>query len=116
LITSPPEIKKGFVAKQGQQYKTWRSRWFVLEEGFLTYYEKEQPTHPFGSGEKGKINLHHMVCKEKGSVVTVTSDGKGDRDLVLDIPMQNKRKEWIHAIRSHAQYYFPDKEEDSKNP
>ena len=109
VLSTPPPIMKGFLYKQGQEFKSWKRRYFVLDKGHLSYYEKELKEPPFGLNKKGEVIMKFMKCVEKGTIVTVTSEGKGDRDLVLDIRQFNERGLWIKALRSHADYYFKDK-------
>jgi hypothetical protein len=78
----------------------------VLKEGILTYYEKDQIQSPFGVNHKGEVCLRHMVFEEKNETVTMTSNGKGDRDLIIKIASPKERAEWLDAMKAHAAYYF----------
>ena len=46
--TPPPEPCKGYLSKQGQVFRTWKARFFVLENGEIRYYDDETFQ---GSGE-----------------------------------------------------------------
>lgn len=46
---SVPTLKKGWLIKQGRgKVKSWKKRFFVLNNGTISYYEKDTPTFPFG--------------------------------------------------------------------
>ena len=46
---SVPTLKKGWLIKQGRgKVKSWKRRFFVLNNGTISYYEKDAPTFPFG--------------------------------------------------------------------
>jgi hypothetical protein len=63
--------------------KSWKSRFFVLENGTLSYYEKEILEYPYGVNKKGGVNLKNMKIEEKDCIVRLYSDGQGDRDLIM---------------------------------
>jgi len=43
------ENKKGYLTKKGAIVKSWRKRWFVVENGQLSYYKAKGDTSPQGS-------------------------------------------------------------------
>lgn len=45
--------KKGWLRKQGGVVKTWHRRWFILNEDYLFYFQKEEDVKPLGM-----ISLH----------------------------------------------------------
>ncbi len=126
----PPPILTGYMLKLGQEYKvwqnldrprylvtlpvnfcslsfqTWKKRFFVLKDGMLTYYEKGQEQPPFGVSHKGEVCLRHMVFEEKNETVTITSQGRGDRDLIVKIKSPKERADWLAAMKAHAAFYF----------
>lgn len=40
-VEGKPAIKRGYMYKEGSFVHNWKKRFFVLEEGFLTYYERD---------------------------------------------------------------------------
>ena len=50
-------VFKGWLSKQGHNWKTLKKRYFVLHQGSLKYYENESPDSPFGSGLKGEVKV-----------------------------------------------------------
>jgi hypothetical protein len=67
---SAPPVMKGWMKKQGHQFKTIKRRYFVLEEGDLKYYEKPLENPPYGEKLKGSFPL------KDGTVEFGTGDGK----------------------------------------
>jgi hypothetical protein len=51
---SPPPLKKGWMKKLGRKgmIKNWKKRFFVLNAGVITYYEKEISEFPYGDSLK----------------------------------------------------------------
>ena len=49
-----PPIKKGWMRKQGRSglVKNWKTRFFVLADGKISYYLNETSHAPFGDGLK----------------------------------------------------------------
>jgi len=41
-------VHSGFLFKKGQNFKSWRRRWFVLKENVLSYYKSPKDTTPAG--------------------------------------------------------------------
>ena len=39
MLTFFNPIKEGWLWKQGGRYKTWKRRWFILNDGCLYYFE-----------------------------------------------------------------------------
>lgn len=97
-----PDMKKGYMLKQGHVVKNWKNRFFVLEEGMLTYYESSTANAPYGVNKKGEMSLRDVTVSDSKTFVTLSSRGKNGADLVLEIKYPNEREEWIAAIRQHA--------------
>lgn len=52
-----PKRLTGWMKKQGHIAKNWKTRFFVLDHGFLTYYVDQQEKPPFGVDKKGQLCL-----------------------------------------------------------
>ena len=39
MLTFFNPIREGWLWKQGGRYKTWKRRWFILNDGCLYYFE-----------------------------------------------------------------------------
>lgn len=126
-----PTIKKGYVMKQGHKHKNWKNRYFVLNEGKITYFENPADKPPYGTTQKGEMTLENVEISRSGTLLTLnknnpspfkgvlirnsskhssnnlTVDGDGQEGhmvLVLDIKYANEREEWAKAIQEHIDY------------
>ena len=53
-----PGTKSGWLVKQGHVFRTWKKRWFVLEDQLLKYYKVAEPKDDAGSSDAG-----HRGCR-----------------------------------------------------
>lgn len=73
-----PQMKKGFMGKQGDWFKDEKQRWFVLDRGNLSYFLKEAEEPPYGRDKKGEMTIDETV-----GIYTLErppQSGAGDRD------------------------------------
>lgn len=71
-----PQMKRGFMMKQGDWLKDEKQRWFVLDRGRLCYYLKEAANPPYGEDKKGE-----MIIDESVGIYTLEKPPmQGDRD------------------------------------
>eukprot|EP00005_Dracoamoeba_jomungandri_P004596 CAMPEP_0174256576 /NCGR_PEP_ID=MMETSP0439-20130205/5797_1 /TAXON_ID=0 /ORGANISM="Stereomyxa ramosa, Strain Chinc5" /LENGTH=450 /DNA_ID=CAMNT_0015339247 /DNA_START=43 /DNA_END=1395 /DNA_ORIENTATION=- len=90
------EIKKaGYLTKEGGGIKSWHKRWFVLEEGVLSYYDKE------GGKQKGAImvgqcgSVRAIAYKDKKHCFKIVTKG---REYMVYADDQQTMSEWIEAL------------------
>lgn len=101
--------KAGFLTKKGKMFKQWKKYWFVLSDGYMSYYRTAQASTP-----AGVIDLQDVISvdewvdlkpdKEKGkkkeencfSVITV------QRSLLFQAASNEERNEWVNLIRRHS--------------
>jgi hypothetical protein len=108
-----PRMKMGYIRKQGHKRKNWKKRFFVLDNGVLTYYEKDSKEVPYGRNMKGFVSLRMgMTCTED-AVLNIISIGRGGEEqdggaanIVLEIPSFTERGAWVLAIKDHITYDF----------
>ena len=87
----------GYITKQGQKNKlSWKSRFFTLDNGILTYYESALKNSSVGIKELGKINLSGYNLTSKGDYITLTKPNA--RELVLMIENTAVRQMWVNVI------------------
>lgn len=48
----------GYLMKLGQHHKSWKERWFVMENGRLAYYKSKDMDRPIAD-----IPLHDSYCR-----------------------------------------------------
>ena len=80
-----PQMKKGFMGKQGDWFKDEKQRWFVLERGNLSYYLKEAKEPPYGREKKGEMTIDETVGiytieKPPQSIADRESSDRGSRE------------------------------------
>jgi hypothetical protein len=70
-LTAPPKMV-GWMRKRGHIVQSWKTRYFVLDNGFLTYYVDKLDVPPYGKTMKGQICLagfrENSILLENGQV------------------------------------------------
>eukprot|EP01039_Chlorochromonas_danica_P007516 gene7516-8313_t len=56
-LPTPPPKMVGWLQKRGHVIKNWKTRYFVLNQGFVAYYTDASDKPPFGEGAKGILCL-----------------------------------------------------------
>lgn len=101
-----PERRCGYLLKLGHYFpKMWKTRFFVLEEGQLSYFTTE--TAP-GSGIGSNMVSHPIVLRgftvsEPGQGRILISNGEA-RTLVLRFKEMSAFKIWLESIHAHVAY------------
>lgn len=66
---APPPIIQGNGKKQGRHLiKTWKQRYFVAENGVLSYYESAVDIYPYGVDKRGDIVLTTFTISKSHAV------------------------------------------------
>ena len=125
----PPPVCCGFMSKQGQFFRSWKTRFFVLKEGVLTYYTGEtEPGSQTGDTQVGSplvLKGYFLTQPEPGQLFltipgrkSTIADNMGtrgrsqstanDADLVRSVLLQVKTKSdlerWELAFDEHITY------------
>jgi hypothetical protein len=55
-----PSIKKGWLRKKARKglFKNWKTRFFVIANGKISYYRNEISEYPYGNSLKVRIASH----------------------------------------------------------
>ena len=91
-------------------FKSWKARYFVLDNGYLMYYEKKLPMNvaPYGSFKKGELCLANATVKDYGensSKIKIYGDVKvHEYNLNLECTNAEDALDWTSAIESHIIY------------
>jgi hypothetical protein len=125
-----PPMLQGFLRKQGRHgIKTWKSRYFVLDNGILKYFEYPISVSPFGQNLKGSLNLksfnivqsqlvenYHLSIPEEYSKFSIyltnntinnplkQSSGEREDHLLLSCEDHSSFTSWIAALTMHIAY------------
>jgi hypothetical protein len=100
-------MKKGWLKKQnrsGGLFKNWKSRFIVMDEGRIYYYEKELPDFPYGEILKGTMDLNQSQFVETKDVRKIWINSEVEGDLILEAANGPNAQEWRLAIRLHIDY------------
>jgi len=107
-----PDVMQGYINKRGQLIKTWRERWFHLEKGYLQYFVSNDMQI-----KKGEVCLKGMIARVDGSNILVeASNVGGDRNIILDIPVEADRDEWLKSIQIHTSFIDANSNVMTENP
>lgn len=91
---------KGWLKKRGHVVLNWKTRYFVLDRGYLTYYVDKSDLPPYGKEKKGQICL-------AGFRIIDDNDPKSEQRIHLKIDQSldvTKVRSVIHFI--HLVYRF----------
>ena len=100
----------GWLAKQGEHFRTWRRRWFVLKDGHLAWFKSNavnaktlpRGVIPLSTVESVSIPADSTVGKPFGIHIAGAHAMKvGAQFLVAD--SEQERKFWIDALRRATQ-------------
>ncbi|NXT18334.1 PKHA2 protein, partial [Syrrhaptes paradoxus] len=102
----PPVLKSGFCVKQGNVRKSWKRRYFVLDEFSISYYKCEQDKEPLRSILLKDICKTHECLVKSGDLLMrdnlfeiVTSS----RTFYLQADSPEDMHSWIRAIAGAVQ-------------
>ena len=111
-----PGTKSGWLVKQGHVFRTWKKRWFVLEDQLLKYYKVAEPKDDAGSSDaapvlqelKGCISIQHC---ELAVAAADQADGRqfcfrltpiSRKIYLIMAPDEESRDAWMSAIAANS--------------
>lgn len=101
-LTGPAPSMKGFLKKWTNFTSGYKLRWFVLEDGVLSYYKRQGDTE---NACRGSINMKqaklHLGSTEKLQF-EVVSKGSVKFNLKANHPVETSR--WVWALTNAIQY------------
>ena len=113
-----PDVKTGFLLKQGATFKNMVSRYFILEEGILLNFANEVDAKIQWKRNSRSEKAIHL----KGSKV-LTIPGKSqfiievyNKKYVLEVEDKNQYDSWLKALQTHAAYANIQSTKSSQEP
>ena len=108
---TPLETKKEWLVIQGQGcFKNWKKRYFVLENGTLSYFKDASDDPQFGNKLKGQLHLNKARLDDyysaeglrQNKMIYIVSGGS-ERDMLLDLNgiSDDEARSWIKALDHH---------------
>ncbi|KAH8838622.1 hypothetical protein MCOR27_003696 [Pyricularia oryzae] len=103
---------KGYLKKWTNYRKGYQLRWFVLEDGVLSYYKHQDDT---GSACRGAINMRiarlHMSPDEKTKFEII---GKSSVKYTLKANHEVEAKRWFWALNNSIQFSKDQQKEEDR--
>ncbi|NWW53814.1 PKHA2 protein, partial [Pedionomus torquatus] len=102
----PPVLKSGYCVKQGNVRKSWKRRYFVLDEFSISYYKCEQDKEPLRSILLRDVCKTHECLVKSGDLLMrdnlfeiITSS----RTFYIQADSPEDMRSWIQAIAGAVQ-------------
>lgn len=107
-----PAIKQGTLKKysRGGIMKNWQIRYFVLDQGKLSYYTKKAERYPFGEDLKGELILYQAtVSTDRKKVfndkqIYIITGANDKKDLLIEAESAQEVWSWVEAFTQHIRY------------
>jgi len=103
-------LYEGWLNKQGGSVKSWRKRYFRLEEGRLLYYQSDELGHnPLGliPLPGSKLVLENPSEIGRKHVFRITPSFKtSKRTFLLSAPSEKELKGWFHVLKEQIEVDF----------
>nr|XP_022920853.1 pleckstrin homology domain-containing family A member 3-like [Onthophagus taurus] len=87
---------EGTLWKWTNYWNGWQTRWFVLENGVLTYYKSQEEVN---QGCKGSIKV--QACEINVNYIDITRMDlviPGEQHMYLRAPTSQERQKWLVAL------------------
>ncbi|NXN01481.1 PKHA2 protein, partial [Sylvia borin] len=102
----PPPLKSGFCVKQGNVRKSWKRRYFVLDEFSISYYKCEQDKEPLRSILLKDVCKTHECLVKSGDLLmrdNLFEIITGSRTFYIQADSPEEMHSWIRAITGAVQ-------------
>uniref|UniRef100_A0A8D2LM32 Pleckstrin homology domain containing A2 n=1 Tax=Varanus komodoensis TaxID=61221 RepID=A0A8D2LM32_VARKO len=94
----PPVLKSGYCVKQGNVRKSWKRRYFVLDDFSISYFKCEQDKEPLRSILLKDVQKTHECLVKSGDLLT--------RDNLFEIITNNRtfyiQVKHLHGFSNHV--------------
>jgi len=108
LVTPPVQpvisdtVKQGFLTKEGETYKNWKRRWFVLKGMQLSYFKKQADKKPIKSLDLANCEVALCPEKENKSRGSCFSVKTAKRTFYFSADNDVDRNEWMNVLRASS--------------
>jgi hypothetical protein len=105
-----PELKGGYMSKQGQRFRTWVKRYFLLKEGVLSNFPTESASvesNVILAREHKQINLKGYTLESipaKHQFILKSADPSPHSHYVLEVKNDVQYSLWENSLREHLAY------------
>lgn len=109
VAVGPPAMKSGMIKKEGSKVKNWKTRHFVLRSmsaraSRLTYFEGPKTTEPYGTDEKGSVEITKATKLANETATTMTIMHPDGKSLKLEFLKSTDKSAWKLAFEEHIAY------------
>jgi len=96
-------IKSGFLWKEGEYYKSWKRRWFVLSWHVFSYYTNKDGTLLKTVELKDYVYTDTSQIRNTNKVFELKHVG-GGRSFFIHCESETDRPAWAQAFRKNSEY------------
>jgi len=93
-----PELKTGYLLKQGANRKNWKRRWFVLKNGVVQYYASEMDKKPLGRFNLCDCFAIQLADEDKAKRPYTFELLFPNRIFLISAANESERDEWMEAL------------------
>ncbi|SPO26277.1 related to SWH1 - Member of an oxysterol-binding protein family [Ustilago trichophora] len=101
----PPSFK-GYLGKWTNIAHGYKTRWFVLEDGILSYYHSQDDE---GKQSRGAINMRYANIRadnnDKHRLEVISETGKGTSKLYLRGTHPVERARWVQVLQQTKEFF-----------
>lgn len=95
--------KQGELKKQGHVVKSWKNRWFIIQNDMMFYFKQRGDPKPIGA-----IPLRNCQCKETNKsgkpFCFELNSPRITKIFLIQCQQPNELKEWMEAIEAGSEY------------
>ena len=101
-----PPAFKGYLGKWTNIAHGYKTRWFVLEDGILSYYHSQDDE---GKQSRGAINMRYAKIRadnnDKHRLEIISETGKGTSKLYLRGTHPVERARWVQVLQQTKEFF-----------
>lgn len=116
--TEKPAQCSGYMTKQGEVFRSWKSRFFVLNNGVITYYTGETGSSSEGEGQIGSSlvlrgykvtspeqnTLYISIPGRRGTLSAVATEEQSAPSMLVKVKTNEEFLIWEKALKEHINY------------